>query len=272
MTDKTAFQKIAFFNSLIGNTNSADLSGLDAQFHCIKEEFQELEAALIGMKRVALTLSIDDPKRESSHAYFFQELRDGIADVLVTVYGLAHRAGIDADADLEAVNVSNMSKFIKGDGQAAREEAVATAMRIGIEARFDETANGIWAITSLFDQTGSDGKFYPKGKLLKPSTYKEPVFPDSQGNVEKAAQFEPCLLAPFGWACTRVKDHDGPCAAVAIEIQSGLITQRQLEFALNSLSIDNAANTPDFELAKKLFERAAEYHPMYDLPFDEQTE
>lgn len=38
--------------------------------------------------------------------------------------------------------------------------------------------------------------------------------------------------------------------------RDGVITQRELEHALNCLSVDAAMNTPDFELAEKLFERA----------------
>lgn len=37
---------------------------------------------------------------------------------------------------------------------------------------------------------------------------------------------------------------------------SGGISERQLSYALNYYSVDNAMNTPDFELATKLFWRA----------------
>ncbi len=39
------------------------------------------------------------------------ELRDGIQDVLFTVYGLGHRAGMPVDLDYEELVRSQMSKF-----------------------------------------------------------------------------------------------------------------------------------------------------------------
>ena len=40
-------------------------------------------------------------------------MRDAIADVLVTTYGMAHVLGIDADADMATVQASNLSKLCK---------------------------------------------------------------------------------------------------------------------------------------------------------------
>nr|WP_315984038.1 nucleoside triphosphate pyrophosphohydrolase family protein [Aliamphritea spongicola] len=41
------------------------------------------------------------------------EVRDAIADVLVTTYGMAHVLGIDADQDMATVQASNLSKLCK---------------------------------------------------------------------------------------------------------------------------------------------------------------
>jgi len=40
------------------------------------------------------------------------------------------------------------------------------------------------------------------------------------------------------------------------------ISKRQLEYALNCLGIDNALNTPDFELAENIWQRAIQYEAM----------
>lgn len=180
---QTAFQKIAFFNTLIGNSNAATLEGLKAQFHCIKEEFLEMEHALNRYIELVDRCEAggNDGGDVADASDAFTELRDGIADVLVTTYGLAHRAGIDADFDLDLVYESNMSKFIKtAPGQEGEKEVWPYLMeitdRLGLNCKAAETGDGIWAITSACDQEGRDGKFYPAGKLLKPSTFIEPDF------------------------------------------------------------------------------------------------
>lgn len=152
---KTAFEKICLFNKLIGN-KCGDVEMLVQQLQMVKEEFEELCAAV--------------------HALDMKEIRDGVADVLVTVYGLAFRAGINADSDLEAVYRSNMSKFVNWTEEDAIKASWEVHNRLHISVDYIESAPGIWAIRSLEDQTGADGKQYPKGKLLKPSTYVEPEF------------------------------------------------------------------------------------------------
>ena len=51
-----------------------------------------------------------------------------------------------------------------------------------------------------------------------------------------------------------------PKGEEAIEPPAGkYISKRQLKHALNCLSIDNALNTPDFELAENIWQRAIQY-------------
>lgn len=74
-----------------------------------------------------------------------------------------------------------------------------------------------------------------------------------------------CSLPPSGWKCSRAHGHDGPCAATEdARYSPSSISQRQLEFALNCLSVDNAMNTPDFKLAEQLFEKAGDYSLTYN--------
>lgn len=187
MENKTCFQKIAHFNELIGNEKSG-FANLKQQFEMIREEFIELEAAL---ERFVVGCGLVDSGDYTPEEVFgiggcatgLIEVRDGMADVVVTVGGLAHRLGVDIDADLEEVYQSNMSKFLLDEEaggyhtyQSIHNEAGLRAALLGISVDIKETAPGVWALTSSEDQTGKDGKFYPKGKLLKPSTYREPNF------------------------------------------------------------------------------------------------
>lgn len=165
----TIFKEISHFNELIGNKLGA-AGNIDAQWQMVKEEFDELGDALHARHDAVLN---GDTARANG---LLRDVRDGIADVLVTTCGLAHRMGIDADADLRKVQDSNMSKFVRGDALAAGTEAERVARRLSVQVAIAETAPGVWAITSKRDQHGSDGKFYPTGKLLKPSTYFEPEF------------------------------------------------------------------------------------------------
>lgn len=176
---KTAFEKIAYFNELIGNGKSmAANEQIDVQFAMIVEELDELREAL--EEYTEARDRCDKHGNDGADVYdaeqAFIACRDGIADVLVTVYGLAHRMGVNADADLEAVYESNMSKFIQGNAGDAELAAAEVTARLEIAVSVTKTAPGIWAITSSYDQTGADGKSYPKGKLLKPASFKEPKF------------------------------------------------------------------------------------------------
>ena len=152
------FTDVCELNHLIGNTQgnptSPDWDALASQLELIQEEFQEL---------------VDAIKEHN-----FTEVRDAIADVLVTTYGLAYRAGVNADADMDEVHQSNMSKFCSD-----RFEAIQTAHKyekLGVQCSYRTPASGITAVVSAADQTSFDGKNYPAGKLLKSVNFKEPVF------------------------------------------------------------------------------------------------
>lgn len=150
------FTDVSELNHLIGNAqgnpSNPDWDALASQLELIKEEFQELIHAI--------------------EQHDFTEVRDAVADILVTTYGLAYRAGVNADADMDEVHASNMSKFC-----STREEAIHTAHKyekLGVMCSYRQPVPGITAVVSASDQTGKDGKFYPEGKLLKSINFKEP--------------------------------------------------------------------------------------------------
>lgn len=154
----TNFEAVSLFNEMIQNLPSTPSNPkweqLESQFELIQEELNEIQTA-IQEKNII-------------------ELRDGIADVLVTTYGLAYRAGQNADTDMKVVHESNMTKFCKD-----HLEAVKTASKyelIGVDVQYRNQANGLIAVVSAKDQVGNDGKQYPKGKLLKSINYLEPQF------------------------------------------------------------------------------------------------
>ena len=151
------FQEIAKFNSLFGNEQGEVMKPnwevAEHQLHLIQEEYSELINAVM--------------------THNMTEARDAVADILVTVYGFAHRMGFNADQDLSEVNRSNFSKFCKN-----LEEAKATVVKYekeGIETELVGIPTGYYAVKSAKDQTVND-KFFPKGKLLKSIYFSEPEF------------------------------------------------------------------------------------------------
>lgn len=150
------FTDVALLNTVFGNLKG-DLSSPEwqkaaKQLQLIQEEMAELVEG-IETKNTA-------------------EVRDAIADVLVTTYGMAHILGIDADADMAAVQASNMSKLCKTET-----EIEATLAFYRDEKGLDVYAGGElpqgW-VKSSKDQTGSDNKFYPANKFLKNTNWFEP--------------------------------------------------------------------------------------------------
>jgi predicted HAD superfamily Cof-like phosphohydrolase len=154
---ETNFNKVEHYNNLIGNhkgdIKKLDKAAISAQLNLIKEEFDEL------CESVALE--------------YTGGIRDAIADVLVTVYGLAHRMGIDADKDFNAVHKSNMSKFCINAEEVIEtvEKCSSIGLTVYTEGQFPEVS-----IKSYEDQEDVNGKFYPKGKQLKSVNWKEPTF------------------------------------------------------------------------------------------------
>jgi NTP pyrophosphatase (non-canonical NTP hydrolase) len=155
----TNFTATAVINAIAGNPTNAGWDAIEKQIKLIKDELKELDDGITARD--------------------IHELRDGIQDVLFTVYGLAHRAGIDADLDYAEVVRSNMTKFDDNDEDATRTRAKYLA--IGVETVIfklhDPSTGRVYYVTkSAKDQTGSDNKGYPKGKWLKSFRFEEPQY------------------------------------------------------------------------------------------------
>lgn len=107
-----------------------------------------------------------------------------ISRMLLIVESLCKALAVDLAADQWEVYCSNMSKFDTSEEDAAFTRAkyaqldvvtetikqVAPASTEGGESRT------YWVTKSTHDQTGRDGKQYPRGKFLKSVRFREPVF------------------------------------------------------------------------------------------------
>ncbi len=115
---KTAFQNVADMNNLVGNTATGSLECARHQFHIIAEEVKELEDAILD----------EDLKMA----------RDGVADVKVTVYGLAHRLGFK---HFDAV-VRGATQAFMNHVELQADETTAQFIRRGYaEMEIDTTLN-----------------------------------------------------------------------------------------------------------------------------------
>ena len=103
------------------------------------------------------------------------------AGLALAVMEVGHQLGFDIDADMLAVYESNLSKF---DTDPETLERSQTKYRIiGVETTVSEnTVDGVTYLVMLSakDQTGTDGRQYPKGKFLKSVNFREPVFQEQQ--------------------------------------------------------------------------------------------
>lgn len=150
------FTDVSFLNTVFGNQKgeygTPNWEKAAKQLHLIQEELAEL---VEGIEKQDVT-----------------EVRDAIADVLVTAYGMAHILGIDADADMAAVQESNLSKLCKTEDEIAQTLAYYEN-EVGIEVYAGGELPKAF-IKSAKDQNGKDSKFYPAHKFLKNINWHEP--------------------------------------------------------------------------------------------------
>jgi hypothetical protein len=153
----TRFTEVAKFNASFGNgegnPDQPDWVAIEAQYKMIESELEEI---LEGIQERSM-----------------KKIRDGAGDVLVTAYGMFHRIGHDADADLIEINRSNNTKLCD-----SMETAMATAMKYqkgGVETKFYYPGDGRIAVLSAKDQNDLEGRFIPAGKLLKSVEFEEPI-------------------------------------------------------------------------------------------------
>lgn len=155
----TNFKHAATVNALVGNETNSGWEAADHQLKIIRSEWEELS--------------------EGVETRDLHETRDGIADVLFTVYGLAHRLGLDADGDYDDMMTSQWSKFdtTEDDALLTQQKYVDKGMAVVTVDRFHPETGEILRVTlSSMDQLDDKGRFCPKGKWLKSHRFMEPVF------------------------------------------------------------------------------------------------
>ncbi|HIC5345251.1 TPA: hypothetical protein ACW5GA_001515 [Salmonella enterica] len=182
----TTFSKNVNLNLAFGNAKgdvtSPDFGKIRNQAKLVLEETRELlEAAYFDHEvKIEFTASprvLKEPVVVDIKG-IMRQIMDAQGDITTVNDGVAHIAGFDGDECLQRVYASNMSKFIRNEGEVVpaldyyyNKGFPRESLRI--EGEFPQ------ACIKVVDTITVDGKEYPAGKFLKNmATFKEPDFSD----------------------------------------------------------------------------------------------
>ncbi|EJS6255394.1 hypothetical protein N1226_005214 [Escherichia coli] len=182
----TTFSKNVNLNLAFGNAKgdvtSPDFGKIRNQAKLVLEETRELlEAAYFDHEvKIEFTASprvLKEPVVVDIKD-IMRQIMDAQGDITTVNDGLAHIAGFDGDECLQRVYASNMSKFIRNEGEVVPaldyyHNKGFPRESLRIEGEFPQ------ACIKVVDTITVDGKEYPAGKFLKNmATFKEPDFSD----------------------------------------------------------------------------------------------
>lgn len=153
-TSLNHFEATKLINEMAGNHLAQTIDEMVAQLGLIKAELlKELEPGV--------------------HERNLFEIRDGIADVVFTAFGLASRGGIDAHSDYVHPILSNVCKFDTTieDAELTKQKYLALEVEtIYVEYSLTLASGNVvnFYVTKVAgNQAGNDGRHYPEGKWLK---------------------------------------------------------------------------------------------------------
>lgn len=144
-----AWHGTCVINETAGNLTNSGWAAADHQIKIIESEFEELKEGI----------ATRDEK----------ELRDGIADLLFTVIGLAHRLALPSIADLAEVVRSNLTKFDTSEEDAIKTRDKYLEIQVVTYYLVKEGPEGtlLFVTYSASDQIDTAGKKYIANKWLK---------------------------------------------------------------------------------------------------------
>lgn len=177
--DKNVKLNLAFGNAK-GDVTSPNFAKIRNQAKLVLEETRELlEAAYFDHDvKIELVLSPRDEDQVVDIEKVMKDIMDAQGDITTVNDGVAHIAGFDGDECLQRVYASNMSKFIRNEGE------VVPALHYYYNKGFPRESLRIegefpQACIKVVDTITVDGKEYPAGKFLKNmATFEEPDFSD----------------------------------------------------------------------------------------------
>lgn len=161
MTTPTNFQRVTNINHIAGKTGQSTWQAAEQQLKVIAGEYDEVVEAIAERN--------------------LDKLRDGIADLLVTAYGMGSVLGYNVDDDMISVTASLMTRFdaTSGDAELTKQKYLDWGVETHIRTtRFPatETSNELvyYVTVSSKDQVNQvTGEHIPAGKFLKSWKYRD---------------------------------------------------------------------------------------------------
>jgi hypothetical protein len=172
---KSNFQLVVLINLIAGNKTTGNWDDLERQFNVVAGEYNELVEAV---------------EERNPH-----KLRDACIDLLVTTYGMIHRAGFDGDADMEAVITALLTRFDRTRADASKTQEKYE--HVGIRTAVLETmvrGHIYYPVVSALAQNSHSGEFFPQGKFLKSHNYQTEIF-----NWDMSEEVHRALFQPGGY-------------------------------------------------------------------------
>ncbi|QHB42028.1 hypothetical protein [Dickeya phage Ds16CZ] len=180
----TTFSKNVNLNLAFGNAKgdvtTPNFDKIRNQAKLVLEETRELLEAAYFDHQVILTLELNprDSEMPTTIEDHMKAIMDAQGDITTVNDGVAHIAGFDGDECLQRVYASNMSKFIRNEGEVG--PALQYYYDLGfIEGELEIQGEFPQACIKVVDTVTVGGKEYPAGKFLKNmAAFKEPDFSD----------------------------------------------------------------------------------------------
>lgn len=159
MKDLSNFQRVLLINQIAAKDAGSKEPTWQAaiqQQKVIESEWQEVKEAI--------------EKRDIT------ALRDGIADLLVTAYGMGAVLGFDCNDDMAAVTTALLTRFDTTEEDAVKTRAKYKELGVVTYTELSIVDGAMWYVTkSTRDQHGINNEFYPAGKFLKSHRFKTEV-------------------------------------------------------------------------------------------------
>jgi NTP pyrophosphatase (non-canonical NTP hydrolase) len=152
MTTPTNFQRVTHINRIASKADRPTWQAAEQQLKVIAGEYDEVVEAIAERN--------------------LDKLRDGIADLLVTAYGMGSVLGFNADDDMVSVTTSLMTRFdtTKGDAELTKQKYLEYGVETHIcvtmfPATETENVLAYYVTVSSKDQVNQvTGEHIPAGK------------------------------------------------------------------------------------------------------------
>lgn len=156
------------FRQATGLPISSQPEPLPASIACTVEELAE-QADAIG-DTIVTTLGI---ALQCTDEYII----DACMDYVETTIECSEKKGFNTKYIMDEIQAANLSKLCSNQDEVI--QTTENYEKLGVKCYVVDTENQMFGVYCAETVTAKDGKFFPKGKLLKSINWREPVFDES---------------------------------------------------------------------------------------------